>query len=172
LAQRTNKFVISYDWLKDTFLSGQIRDEVSYDMTSSLEAPAICNTVSDENQIPQALVLSGKTVIIDLSVSEQVTQVLSQLGANYEIYSAREHRCNGQYRLSTVVCVTQCSCQTVTDKWLSECAKQKRYISPTNFQETSGCQVPVDSPKDSPTITVGWENSKASDIANNILSGN
>jgi hypothetical protein len=161
LAQRTSKFVVSFEWLKDTFLAGQIREEGSYDMAETFQAPAVCG--SPEAGICPS-VFSDTTIAIKGPDIDQILKLVTDLGATPEIYTEENHKCRGQILISQLP--VMCACVTTTDAWLHECYKQKRFLSPDLFRTAT--QHAHDTGMEN--ISVSWGNRKAEDLANSLAS--
>ena len=161
LASKSNKFVVSFAWLEQTFRFGSLQNEADYDLSYLLKQPALldCNA--------QDLPPLQNTVVVGSNEHEHLRGLVIELGASYVKYSneVSNHTCSDKFFLFPRP--QTCSCPFIDELWLQECARQKRMVpigqSPLTVPE--GVKLSNLSENDA---DVHWENTKMSSLKNYI----
>ena len=130
VAKRANKLIVSLDWLKDSYVSGTKQDEARYDLSTTVDVPAIGPPTSTPVSPENLELLAGKLILICSSLSDETIRPLVEtLGAS--VVNDSGHSCSpGVLRIGTQVV---CQCVTVTPSWLKECKQQKRVLCTKSF---------------------------------------
>lgn len=124
VALKAGKHIVSFDWLKDSYLFGSKQDETKYDLSTVLESPAICPSPSSPTD--DAPYLHGLHLII---TCDDIARKCASLGAS--IVEDANHACSSSFiRVSSVA---SCACPTLTETWITECILQKRVIDKNSY---------------------------------------
>ena len=123
IANRSNKSIVSFEWLKDTYIAGTVQDESKYDLSLTLDVPAICPSPPSE----AVMILQGKSIFISSTVCPTVKAVATELGADL----VDNHLCGHAHIVVSLTAT--CECETVSESWIRECANQKRLVAIQDF---------------------------------------
>ena len=124
-ANKANKFVVSFEWLKDTFLQGSIQDESKYDLSSAISVPALSNVSS--TQAPAVL---AEEILVIPEADSSARMLAQSLGASTS--GLVGHSCSIRI-VSSSNPDFPCNCLLVSEQWLRECHQQKRLVSRESF---------------------------------------
>ena len=154
VATKSNKFVVSFEWLTTSFRTGIIQDESSYDLTNILNQPALVDASAEHIQQEISPLLNHR-IVVD-RYHENMRTLVNSLGAELVISSkdVSAHECRNRF----YVCErpANCECPIITESWLLECHRQKRLVP---FTTIHGNQIDPHNPGPNQD-DVHWENSK------------
>ena len=165
VARKNGKHIVSFDWLKDTYLMGSRQEESKYDLATALEAPALPPPTLPSPD-DSASLLAGLAVSVCANLDEDVCDLASAMGAHAIIENRHQHVCRtGGIRIAATAA---CACETVSESWLRECDTQKRLVPRQTYlvREEEGLDLLMaqkDLPRD-----VKWENRKAKTLAKQV----
>jgi hypothetical protein len=161
LARKNGKHAVSIDWLKDTFLLGQIQEESKYDISSSLDAPALANTTGCPSpRAEESGILRDVRIYIPTG-SAKVLSLVERLGGTI---TADPHECSGTIRIDSSL---SCNCETVKEEWIYECVNQRRLVSRHSFIVHSDDTIDQLMLEKDPSPNITWERKQAAQIKSN-----
>ena len=162
LAEKANKFVVSFDWLVGTYKAGTIQSEASFDLSISMNHAALVDS-SEYNAIGKSEPLNDVIIVGD-STHQHLQTLVTQLGAQLVQDTPEKlgHICDKR-RMYLTTRPQDCTCPVIAESWILECERQKRFIT---FDEPlgNGTAAPQDLTKEN--IGIQWENSRMTHLKN------
>jgi hypothetical protein len=156
LARKNGKHIVSLDWLKDTYCLGQVQDESKYDLSTSLEAPALTSHPSSPSE--QNSILKEVRVRVSSSCSTDVGPLIEKMGATIE---PDPHVCGEPICIGTAL---TCSCETVKEDWIRECLNQRRQVPRDSYVISPDENLDKIMIENDPPPAVKWESKPAARI--------
>jgi hypothetical protein len=166
VATKSNKFVVSFEWLIETFRYGSLQTESAYDMSTTMNHPALADDSSGHASVELSPL--SNIAIVGGPTHEHLGGVVGQLGARFVRSSqdTPDHECQG--RLYLTERPGNCTCTVITEHWLLECSRQKRIISIENVPINQGRSAQDNT--ETATIGIQWENSRMSLLKSDLSS--
>lgn len=156
IASKAGKFIVSLDWLKDTYLFGAKQDESKYDLSQVLEAPALCAPLNNPFRF-----LEGINLIL---ADEGLRSVCTSAGATAIDESG--HSCSQSiFRISEIVC---CECPTISETWIRECISQNRLIEKQSYTVRVDDGIDHIMAAKDPKVQITWRNTHADSLSNSL----
>ena len=163
VARKNGKHVVSFEWLKETFLLGTKQDEAKFDISEALDAPALPPpTLPSPDDV--ASLLADVVVTICPSLDASVAQLVASMGGQISVEEG--HTCGpNRVRISRTA---TCRCETVSESWLRECETQKRVVSRHTFLLRVDDDIDQLMIEKDQRSSVQWENRKAKTLAKQV----